>query len=79
MVRCADNPEIEKATFKLFTKHATSLADLGFVDHFKHAPNMKEQLFKSLLVMCSPDGLGKKKFRGFVELFLDPAFRNSKH
>ena len=29
--------------------------------------------------MCSNDGLGKKKFRGFVELFLDPVFRNTNH
>ena len=78
-VRCADDPEIEKAVFKLFQKHASNLADLGFVDHFKHASSLKEQLFKSLFVMSSAEGLGKKKFRGFVELFLDPAFRNTKH
>ena len=63
----------------MFEKHATSLADLGFIDHFKHASSLKEQLFKSMYVISSAEGLGKKKFRGFVELFLDPAFRNTKH
>ena len=71
--------EVEKNIFKLFTKHSESLADLGFIDHFKHASSLKEQLFKSLTVVCSDEGLGKKKFRGFVELYLDPAFRNTKH
>ena len=79
MVRCPDDAEIEKRVYKMFEKHATNLADLGFIDHFKHASSLKEQLFKSMFVISSADGLGKKKFRGFVELFLDPAFRNTKH
>ena len=79
MVRCADDAEIEKGIFKLFTKHSQSVADLGFVDHFKHSASLKEQLFKSLTAICSAEGLGKKKFRGFVELYLDPAFRNMNH
>lgn len=41
-VRCADDPEIEKAVYKLFEKHSMSLADLGFIDHFKHASSLKE-------------------------------------
>lgn len=65
--------------YKLFTKHSTSVADLGYVDHFKHSSSLKEQLFKSLTAICSNDGLGKKKFRGLVELYLDPAFRNTNH
>jgi len=64
---------------KLVTKHLMSLADLGFVDHFKHAASLNENLFKSLAIIISPEGIGKKKFRGFVELFLDPAFRNGKN
>ena len=79
MVRCPDDAEIEKRVYKMFEKHATNLADLGFIDHFKHASSLKEQLFKSMFVISSADGLGKKKFRGYVELFLDPAFRNTKH
>ena len=55
------------------------MADLGFVDHFKHAASLKEQLFKSLTEVCSNAGLGKKKFRGLVELYIDPAFRNTNH
>ena len=79
MVRCPDDPEIEKNVFKLFTKHSSSMADLGYIDHFKHAASLKEQLFKSLTAICSNEGLGKKKFRGLVELYLDPVFRNTNH
>ena len=56
-----------------------ALSDLGFVDHFKHASSMKEHLFKALTVIASNEGLGKKHFRSCVELFIDPAFRNTKH
>jgi len=77
MVRCPDDPEIEKKVYKLFEKHSQSMADLGYVDHFKHAASLKEQLFKSLTAICSNEGLGKKKFRGLIELYLDPAFRNT--
>ena len=79
LVRCPDDPEVEKKVLKLFEKHSSSLADLGFIDHFKHASSLKEQLFRSLTAICSNEGLGKKKFRGFVELFIDCAFRNTKH
>jgi len=66
----------EKAT-DLVIKNLQSLADLGYVDHFKHSQNMKENLFKSLKEMVSsPQGLGKKKYRPYIEIFLDPAFRN---
>ena len=78
-VRCPEDPEVEKRIYKLFEKHSMTLADLGFVDHFKHASSLKEQLFKSLTVISSAEGLGKKKFRGLVELYIDPAFRNTKH
>ena len=79
MVRCADDASVESNAFKLFEKHSMSLADLGFIDHFKHSASLKEQLFKSLSTIGSTEGLGKKKFRGFVELYLDPAFRNTKN
>ena len=32
----------------LVVKHMESLADLGFIDHFKHANSLKENLFKTL-------------------------------
>jgi len=70
MIRCPDDPEVDKSVFNLVQKHASALADLGFVDHFKHASSLKEQLFKSLIAISSPEGLGKKKFRGLVELFI---------
>lgn len=79
MVRCTDDATVESNIFKLYSKHAMALADLGFIDHFKHSASMKEQLFKSLTAIGSTEGLGKKRFRGFVELYLDPAFRNTKN
>mmetsp|Transcript_39540 Transcript_39540/g.60389 ORF Transcript_39540/g.60389 Transcript_39540/m.60389 type:complete len:256 (+) Transcript_39540:1576-2343(+) len=57
-------------------KHLQSLSDLGYVDHFKHSHTLKENLFKSLAVIL--ERIGKKKFRGYVELFLDPSFRAGK-
>ena len=58
-------------------KKLESLSNLGYIDHFKHSNTMKENLFKSLVVILQ--NIGKKKFRGFVEIFLDPAFRNAKN
>ena len=53
-----------------------SLADLGYCDHFKHSFQLKENLFKSLReMMTSNEGLGKKKYRSFIDIFLEPAFR----
>lgn len=52
------------------------LADLAYIDHFKHSSVLRENLFKSMKVILK--NLGKKKFRGYVEVFLDPAFRNAK-
>jgi hypothetical protein len=57
-------------------KNLEKLADLAYVDHFKHASALKENLFKSLSQILK--NLGKKKFRGYVETFLDPTFRNAK-
>ena len=52
------------------------MADLGYVDHFKHADNLKENLFKSLKEMLTnKDGLGKKFYRPVIEIFFEPAFR----
>ena len=72
-------PKVVTEAANLFVKHAMSLADLGFVDHFKHAASLKENLFKTMREIVSPDGIGKKKFRSFVEIFLDPTFRNVDH
>ena len=67
----------EKAA-SLVMNNLQNMVDLGLVDHFKHAQTMKENLFKSLKEMIvSPDGLGKKKYRSMVEMFLEPAFRNA--
>merc|ERR1712166_436354 len=54
------------------------MCDLGLLDHFKHAQNLKENLFKSLKDMVSSaSGFGKKKYRSSVEMFLEPTFRNA--
>lgn len=53
-----------------------NLSDLGYVDSFKHHHFMKQNLFKSMKKIL--ENVGKKKFRGFVEIFLDPAFRTAK-
>ena len=63
----------------LVLKHLETFSDLGFVDHFKHASQLKEHLFKALAIMPSPEGMGKKKFRGYVEITLDSTFRNTNH
>jgi hypothetical protein len=49
------------------------LSSLAYIDHFKHAHTLKETIFKSMIVILK--GIGKKRFRGFVELYLDPCFR----
>jgi len=60
----------------LVVRNVENLSNLCFVDHFKHATTLKENLFKSLSAILK--NLGKKKMRGFVEFFLDPTFRNAK-
>jgi hypothetical protein len=60
----------------LLCNYYEQMSELGFVDQFKHSAAMKENLFKSLMVIV--DNHGKKKFRNFVECFLDGAFRNIK-
>lgn len=62
---------------QLVVNNLEKLADLAYVDHFKHAHSLKESIFKSLVAILA--SLGKKKFRGYVELFLDPCFRNAKN
>jgi hypothetical protein len=52
------------------------LSDLAYIDHFKHYHFMKQNLFKSISQIIT--NMGKKKFRGHVELFLDPTFRTAK-
>ena len=52
------------------------MSNLGYIDHFKHSHSLKENLFKSLAKILK--ALGKKPFREYVDLFLDPAFRNAK-
>lgn len=57
----------------LIVKNLENLSLLAYIDHFKHAHTLKESIFKSMPVIIK--GIGKKKFRGYVELFLDPVFR----
>lgn len=61
----------------LALNYLEQMAELGYIDSFKHSAGMKENLFKSLTMML--ENIGKKKFRSFVEITLDPAFRNLKN
>ena len=61
----------------LIIKNLDNLSSLGYIDHFKHSHSLRETLFKSLVKILR--NLGKKKFRGYVELFLDPTFRNARN
>jgi len=57
-------------------KNLENLSNLCYIDHFKHANTLKENLFKSLIVLWSR--MGKKQMRQHVDLFLDPVFRAAK-
>jgi hypothetical protein len=57
-------------------KNLDNLSNLAYVDHFKHSHYLRENLFKSLRVILN--NLGKKLFRPYIELFLDPVFRAAK-
>ena len=57
-------------------KQLENLSNIGYIDHFKHAHVLKENLFKSLTKILK--SLGKKPFRGYVEFYLDPVFRTAK-
>jgi hypothetical protein len=54
-------------------KNLENISTLAYIDHFKHAHTLKETIFKSMIVVLK--GIGKKKFRNIIELFLDPTFR----
>lgn len=58
-------------------KNLDNLSNIGMIDHFKHSHSMKENLFKSLKMIVQ--NLGKKPFRGYVEIFLDPTFRAARN
>lgn len=60
----------------LCLKYLSQLPDLGLVDHFPDAPLLRENLFKCAIEILK--ALGKKKFRAYVELYLDSAFRTAK-
>lgn len=79
MIRNESDASVVSKVQELILKNMEKISDIGYIDHFKHASSLKEHLFKSLRTMVSPDGLGKKKFRPYVELMLDPVFRNTRH
>ena len=59
----------------LVANYLDSLSELGYVDHFKHSAHLKENLFRSIRIIMQNL---KKKFRAFLEMFLDPLFRSLK-
>lgn len=60
----------------LVINNLDNLSNLCYIDTFKHSSVLRENLFKSLAKILS--SIGKKKFRGYVDLFLDPSFRVAK-
>ena len=60
----------------LVLKYLTKLPEIAMIDHFKDAALLRENALKNVMEIIK--GIGKKKFRGYVELFLDAAFRNAK-
>jgi hypothetical protein len=56
-----------------------NLCDIALIDHFKHSHTLKENLFKTMVLVIQPEALGKKKFRAFRDLFIEPTFRNCKN
>ena len=57
----------------LVIKNLDNLSNLCFIDTFKHSNVMRQNLFKSLAKILTQ--MGKKKFRAYIELFIDPTFR----
>ena len=53
MVRNEADATVMTKVQELICKHMESLADIGYIDHFKHASSLKEHLFKALVVMVS--------------------------
>ena len=69
--------ELSKGHPAVVAKYLPNMADIGLMDHFKQAVYLKENLFKSIATIMNR--MGKKKFRGFVELFIEPLFRNTRN
>jgi hypothetical protein len=65
-----ENLEFVKQNFE-------SLSSLASIDHFRHSHFLKENVFKSILAIVKT--IGKKPFRPYVEIFLDPTFRAGKN
>ena len=78
-VKFEGDASVEKKAHDLVCKHMETLSDMGFIDHFKHAAQLKEHLFQTLAVFPTTEGLGKRKYRGYVEFTLDSCFRNTNH
>ena len=57
-------------------KYLQQLPELGLLDQFYSAVLLKENLFKTLCEILK--SVGKKPFRQYIELYLDPAFRTAK-
>ena len=65
--------EVNKAS--LLANYLETLSELAYVDHFRNATLLKENIFRSLIVIMHNLG---KKFRPFLESFLEPLFRSFK-
>ena len=70
-----DNTGAKEQAMELVVSLLEPLSDLCLVDHFKNQSNMRENIFWTLACMIQTEALGKKKFRPWVPLFIEPAFR----
>jgi len=68
----SENAELKKD----MPKYLSQLPELGLLDQFQSVALLKENLFKSLCDILK--AVGKKPFRQYIELYLDPAFRTAK-
>mmetsp|Transcript_38760 Transcript_38760/g.37107 ORF Transcript_38760/g.37107 Transcript_38760/m.37107 type:complete len:105 (-) Transcript_38760:19-333(-) len=66
----------EEKVAALIMKMMPKLSMIGNIDFFTYSSLLKENLFKTIMEVAR--NVGKKKFRGQVELFLDCAFMNAK-
>ena len=64
---------------KLIIDKFEPIIDVALIDHFKHSAGLKENLFKTLAELIQPNSMGKKKVRGYLDMMVEPSFRNCKN
>lgn len=70
--------ELKDKMQKLIVDRMETIIDIAFIDHFKHSTTLKENQFKTLTEFIQPNSLGKKKMRPWLDMLIEPTFRNCK-